>query len=341
MSFSLKGDEKTFSLSQEEPRIIVNHRILAKVNGKFISAYDVMKKMDVLFYKHFPEYLSSTEIRYQYYQHNWKETLKELINKELILSAAKESKLEISGGEVRQEIEKMFGPNVIERLNQAGLTLEEALEMVKGDLLLQKLLGAHVHSKVFRRVTPARVRRAYNKFIQNPKNARLSQWTYQIISVKAKDAKKSEEVAKLAHQLLEKGIKREELVQAIKNGNEIGRKSQISVSSEIKSTEKEISSTYKEILASLQEGAYSTPFIYKGKEGTGVVYRILYLKEKIEGGMPSFKEMENQLKEELTSAVIEEETDAYLKKLQKHFRFKDEDLKRDWPASYQPFSLNR
>src|SRR5665647_2210950 len=86
-----------------ESKIFVNNRILARVNGKPISAYDVMKKMDIIFFKQFPEYMSSTEARFQFYTYNWAHELEEMVTKELILADAKESKVEVSGGDLRQE----------------------------------------------------------------------------------------------------------------------------------------------------------------------------------------------------------------------------------------------
>src|ERR1700730_13068687 len=75
---------------EDNARIVVNNRILAKVNGKEISVFDVMKKMDMLFYRQFPEYTSSMQARFQFYQVSWKRVLQDLIDKELIMADAEE-----------------------------------------------------------------------------------------------------------------------------------------------------------------------------------------------------------------------------------------------------------
>ena len=74
------------------PHLAVNNRILAKVNDKAISVVDVMKKMDVLFYREFPQYTSSMQARYQFYKANWKHVLEELVSKELVMADAEENK---------------------------------------------------------------------------------------------------------------------------------------------------------------------------------------------------------------------------------------------------------
>ena len=105
-----------------ERHVNVNNRILAVVNGKPLSVYDVMKKMDVHFYRQFPEYASSAEARHQFYQAQWKNMLRDLVDKELILADAESAKVEVSAGDVRQEMENMFGPNIIANLDKLGMT---------------------------------------------------------------------------------------------------------------------------------------------------------------------------------------------------------------------------
>ncbi|MBA3815063.1 MAG: SurA N-terminal domain-containing protein, partial [Parachlamydiaceae bacterium] len=112
----LKADPFLFN-TEQELQIVVNNRILAKVNGKAISVMDLMKKMDLLFYRQFPQYISSAQARYQFYQANWKHLLEEIIDKELILADAQDAKIPISAGDVRQEMEVLFGPNIISNLD--------------------------------------------------------------------------------------------------------------------------------------------------------------------------------------------------------------------------------
>src|SRR5690348_14453650 len=80
----LQGAKSDAFLRAPEERLLVNNRILAQINGTPITTYDVMKKMDMIFLRHYPEYASSVEARFQFYQVNWQHFLQELINKELV-----------------------------------------------------------------------------------------------------------------------------------------------------------------------------------------------------------------------------------------------------------------
>src|ERR1700733_15248143 len=81
----LQAVNESLLLSSQEPQIVVNNRIIAKINGKPISVMDLMKKMDILFYRQYPQYASLVMARYQFYQANWSYVLSEMIDKELIL----------------------------------------------------------------------------------------------------------------------------------------------------------------------------------------------------------------------------------------------------------------
>ena len=83
-----------------EPKISINNRILARVNGKPLTTYDLVKKMDLAFYKQYPQYASSNMARFQFYQQGWSYVLDDLITEELILADAKESHIEVSAGDL-------------------------------------------------------------------------------------------------------------------------------------------------------------------------------------------------------------------------------------------------
>ena len=199
----------------EEPKIFINNRVLAIINGKPITTYDLVKKMDLSFYKQYPEYASSNQARFQFYQQVWKYILDDLINEELVLADAKESKIEVSSGDVRQEIEQQFGPNIIENLDKAGMTLDEAFKVVQAELVLQRTIGARVNVKAMRIVTPAKIRAAYDEYISNPENRRLTKWQYRVVTIKDRDIKKTEALSKTVYQLLMDGITLDQLVETL------------------------------------------------------------------------------------------------------------------------------
>jgi len=342
LSTSLSGLKSEGMLkTATEPKIFVNNRILAKVNGKPISTYDVMKKMDIIFFKQYPEYMSSTEARYQFYLYNWNHELEEMVTKELILADAKESKVEVSGGDLRQEMESMFGPNIIANLDKIGMSYDEASKIVEGDILIKRMLSGRVNNKAMGQVTPSKVRAAYEEYIQNPENIAQDMWHYRAITIKERDLKKTEESAKVAYELLKSGIPLDDFVNTIKEKNNIpGRKGKLTLSEMIQSNDKELSSTYRDVLSKLVKGQFSEPFSVKSRIDKTTVFRILFLEEKIKGEVPTYKELEPKLKDKLLNVTYDKESELYVEKLKNHFHMRDSDLKAMLPQDYQPFVLN-
>ncbi len=336
--YALKN-ESLLANKQEEPKIFVNNRILTKINGKPISTFDLMKKMDLAFYRQYPQLTSSPMARYQYYEMGWKHILEELIDKELILADAKENKIEVSNGDIRQEMESLFGPNTIANLDKLGMSFDEAAKMLQEEMIIQRMIGARVHAKALRAVTPIKIRKAYELFIQDPTNARLDQWTYRVVTVKDRTLQKTEETAKTAYQLLMEGVSLDQLATQLKERKLLGRKGKVTVSNIVKNNDQELSKEYKEILRDLDTGMYSQPFVHKSRSNQTTVYRILYIQEKIPGGLPSFKEMEAKLKDQLLDEVADQETELYLQKLRQHYHIRPSDLEALLPADYQPFIL--
>lgn len=321
-----------------EPKIFVNNRILAKVNGKSITTFDVMKKMDVAFLRQYPQYADSTPARAQYYDMSWKHVLEDLIDKELIIADAKEHKIEVSAGDVRQEMEGSFGPNIIANLDKIGMSFDDAAKIVEEELTIQRMMGARVHSKAFRTVTPVKVKEAYDLFIQDPNNAELTQWIYQSVTIKERNEQKSEETAKIALDHLRNGVSLEDLAAKLKETKTLGRRGKVTISNEVKNNEKELSPIYLEVLTPLEEGMYSEPFRFKSRQ-VGTVFRILYVKKKTPGGTPPYKEIEGMLKEKLLNETVDNETDLYIEKLRQHHHVKMAEIEANLPNNYQPFLL--
>lgn len=329
------------SLSKEPTRIIVNNRILARVNGKAISTYDVTRKMDMLFYRQYPEYASSVEARHEYYQVNWRYVLDELIHKELILADAKEHKIEVSNGDVRQEMETTFGPNIIANLDKAGIQFDEAMKIMQGDLIIRRMINFQVNAKALGKVTPQKVREAYDNFTKDPSNARLNQWRYQVITIKDRTPQKTEESANKVYKLLiEEKTPPKELLAALKEKKTLGRRAKVTLSEEILNNEKELSTTYKEILSKMDTGMISQPTSHKNRTNNTTVYRIFYVKEKLPGGMPSFNEIAPSLKDKLLEEAADRETALYLDRLKNHFHIREQEMNTTLPADYQPFILS-
>lgn len=323
-----------------EPKISINNRILARVNGKPLTTYDLVKKMDLAFYKQYPQYASSNMARFQFYQQGWSYVLDDLITEELILADAKESHIEVSAGDVRQEMEEQFGPNVISSLDKAGMSLEEAYKALEAELILQRTIGARVNTKALRQVTPLKVRQAYEEYLKDPNNRSLTKWTYRVITIKDRDRLKSEALAKVVHGLLLEGILPENLAKTLADRKLLSKNSKVTLSKPISSDEKELSSQYKDALDHLEIHMYSQPFPFKSRALKTTVYRIIILDEKMPGGFATFKEVESKIKQFLLAKAADKETEVYIKKLREHYHVRDIDLKAMIPKNYEPFTLS-
>lgn len=328
-----------FMLGQEAPaRIFVNNRILARVNGKSISVIDIMKKMDMLFYKQFPQYTSSVEARFQFYEFSWKHVLQDLIDKELILNDAEEKKVPVSSGDIRQEMESLFGPNIIVNLDKVGLTFEEAWKMVQDDIKIRRMIHVRANLRAIKQVTPQDVRNAYEEYAKD--NIRPEKWRYAVVSIRNPDLENGAEAAAFAYQFLtEEGKSMEELPAAIKNIAPFGQTTKITVSELFDHDEKELSPSYKEVLATLTPDSYSKPLAQKSRSDNSSVFRIFHLKEKIPGGVISFNEVEAKLKDELIENAVNKATAEYLNKLRQHYHIKENHFTEAISDDFHPFTL--
>lgn len=316
--------------------IVVNNRVLTMVNQKPITVLDVAKKMDMAFFSQYPEYADSPQARYQYYQARWKADLNELIEKELILADASEHKIDITRGDIRQELEETFGPNVIENLDRAGLTLDEALEMTKDNITIRRILGSKVNAKAVRRAIPDNLKKAYEEYVA--KNAKPEKWNYRVISVRSPEEAKGAEIAQSVYESIqEEALELAQLQERYQDDEEV----QITVSELYSHTKDEIGSKYKEALEKLAAGQFSEPVAQKGRKDNRLVYRIFYLADVDQGGAPPFNEVTPLLRKKIMEEAIEEETISYLNNLHKHFAISNQEVLQQLPENFQPFSLQR
>ncbi len=323
-----------FEKERPKSQIRMNNRVLAIVNQKAITLLDVMKQMDMVFYQQYPQYASASEIRCQFYLISWKSALEELVDKELILVDAEEVKMEVSGADLRQEVEEVFGPNVIVSLDEAGLTLDEAMGMVKKDIILRRMLYVRVQSKAIKDVTPSEIRMAYEQYRENYEYA--NDWHFQIVTIRDPDPKKLERiVTKLGEVLKTERVDIDDLNARIKQFSDVNIFTSVKISDEFQQDENDLSPKYKNILSQLTSGTYSKPQLQNKSEIA--TYKILYLNDVIYDEVPSFTAMSGKLKSELMGQVASRETVEYKKRLRKQFpvTLMDELIS----SNYQPFTL--
>jgi hypothetical protein len=313
------------NLNQEYPEnIVINNRVLLKFNGKAITVMDVVRKMDLLFYRQYENLASSPIARYQFYHSGWRKVLGMVIDDYLIMADAEEKQVKVTDGEVREELEQLFGPNVVLSLDKIGLSLEEAFELIKAELTVQRMTSMMVHSKAMADVHPLSVKKRYEKLQEE--NPEQDVWVYRILSVRGEDHSR---IAQEAHRLItEQGVPFEEaLAQLTTEGVELN------CSDVYRQKEKQLSVAYHAVLASLSSGEVSSPVSNK------TVSRLFCLQGKEKEGSANFNAMAEGLKKELTMQAVEKYNAEYRTKLRKHYGMTEKYLSQTIPNHLQPFDI--
>jgi hypothetical protein len=261
--------------------------------------------------------------------------LQDLIDKELIIADSEESKLVVSNGDIRQEMETLFGPNIISNLDKVGLTFDEAWQMVRNDIIMRRMLFIKAHSKAMRQVTPEVIRKSYEAYAKE--NIRPDIWIYQVVSFRDQNGDRAEKAAIQAHQHLKDD--RTALAALADRMGAMELSTQMTISDEFRHIDNEVSSAYREPLSKLQPGRFSQPIATKSRVDNSTVYRIFFLKEKILGGRIPFSEIGPQIKENLLNNAAMVETDNYLLKLRKHFDLQATHLDELKAEGFEPFQI--
>lgn len=338
--FSLRA-EIPFShgLAQEEPQeLIVYNRILAKVNGKTISVIDVMKKMDLFLQRYYPQYAQSKAARFQYYSNQWRDTLAQMIDQELMQADAEKLELKVSDAEVREEMLDRFGPAIMQSLDQIGMTYEEARKMIFAEMIVQRMMWYRVNSKALNSVNPQDIKEAYKKYCEN--NPTLEEWEYQVLSLRSANAQLSETLAHKAFALLHSSSPDlQTAAEEIKTESVEETPVAITLSPELKVDEKSIAQSHKDVLKTMQPGSFSAPIAQVSRSDQSMVYRIFYLKSHSKKETPLFEKMAEQLKEELLQQAAAKENVQYITKLRERQGYDEKHMMESLPADFQPFAL--
>lgn len=303
-------------LSAHKEQILLNNQILAQVNGKTISTLDLVKRMDFLFYQLFPNLQESLEKRYEFYQNSWKDVLKEMIDKELIIADAEEKKLPVSDGDVREEMEDMLGPNVIFNIESLGLSFDEVWKMVHNNITVRRMLHYKVNSKAMTQIQPSDIEAIYPDFAQ--RNAEKDLWKYCFITFQDTDPEYAKKLAGLAYKLLSaKQTAFEKIPQALQA--KLKENSKVQISKIYENSQEQIVENHQKVVSSLKVAEYSSVLEEWSKSYQNTVFRIFYLMEHKKGKIPSFHECEEKIKAELLEILVAKETDLYIQKLRKQY----------------------
>ncbi len=337
-SFSVLAEEKLDQkfASEQAKQIRINNRILTVVNGKAITLLDLVKNMDVLFHNQYPEYASNPAARFQYYQSSWQAVFRDLLDKEFIKADAKEKKLTVEEGELREQMEGMFGPKIMERLDQIGLTYEEAKEMIANDIIIQRMLMHMVGAKAQSKITPELIHKAYLEKIEEMKQA--GSWKYRFISIRAENDELCQTTAKNCEKIL-KDEPLDNLVDKYKEKFGEPKEAKISISKTLLNEQTALSQDFLTALQNLKENDFSKALKQKSRSNKQEVYRIFQLIEHKTPPLPSLTEAEGNIRKSLLQRAQAKESENYLNKLYKHYGFDLDSIEKLLPKDFEPFVL--
>jgi hypothetical protein len=315
--------------------IVMNNKPLVKINGKTLSVMDVKKKMDLFLYEHHAEVIDNPVLVYQFYSQHWRDTLQKMIDDELIKMEAQTFKLNISEGDVRQEMEKRFGPNVTKRLDELGLTMEDAKKIIHDEIVVNNMTWYRVWAKTLQQVGPELVRAQYEPFLA--KLPLKDEWTYKMITIRGDN--ETGEASKKAYDILLTSdldeIKKE------KKGftGFLPSNVNMNISELITVSGKELSLEIKDILKNLNKKTYSSPVLQKSRVDGSTVHRIFYLVDHQKDDAPPFEELSGKIHELLVQKYGDVQREEYFSRLRKRFLSEDLIVKNMFPPSYQPFTI--
>jgi hypothetical protein len=317
---------------EQVQEIVVNNRILTKVNGRNISVLDVMKHMDVFLSRYYPQYRDSKTARDKFYSTQWRQTLQQMVDHELMVADAESREIKVSDGEVREEIQTRYGPNVMGTLDELGISYEEAREMVEQDMIVQRIQWVRVTSKILQKVTSVEIKNAYQKFLQE--NPAKENWKYQFLTIRGSDADDNQKLALKLSALQEKAQDNLTVAADLFKAEFPESTAILTVSQEFDVEDKTLSQANRDVLSQMNNGQWSKPTAQISRDGTTVM-RIFHLKDHIKNKPPAFAAVANDLKQSLLNEYADIESKAYLAKLHQRFNFDEKSL--DIPPRFEPF----
>lgn len=319
-------------LSLEGDQIVVNNRILLKINGKPITVVDAVKKMDLIFYRQYPQLLRSPRARFEFYSTNFQYIFSILVNDRLIMADAEEKKVEVTDGDVREEMESLFGPEVVNNIDTIGLSYDEAWDLLKDEIVVRRMNQMMVQSKAINEIQPKEIKALYEEYIKT--NPGDDEWHYRILSFKGKD---KEAVRGVMERAMAQLKETKPPVDSLHFKEESGV--EFSLSTEYQRKDKEISKAHKGMLEKLDPLSYGKGDLQLNNKDNVWAGRIFYLVEHKKGTPPAFKEMEGKLHEELMQKAIARNAESYLGRLRDRYGVTQEYLNQMTPPDFQPFAL--
>ena len=315
-------------------KLAMQNRVLMRVGEETITVLDVMQKMTLFLQRNYPDQVTSSLARSQFFISNWRPVLMEMINQELILADARHLELKISDKEVREEMLARFGPNRMQTLDTLGLSFEKAKEITHNEMMIERMSWFRVHSKAQELITPKHIKLAYKDYVSN--NPPTCELEYQVLSIRSQNRKVAQTVAETAFTLLnEKKADFSTLLDLLPKNEDVT----VTISDPYHVQETELSKTHKAVLSSLTPGSISLPSSQVSRFDNSEVFRVFFLKAENKTTPRTFEEMENELRQELFGRAVAQKTEEYVAKLRKQYGYDDKHLEEMVPDNFQPFSM--
>jgi hypothetical protein len=311
--------------------IVVENRVLAMVRDQIVTVVDVTKKMDMIFCQQFPQYKGVPEARYEFYRTNWRNIFQELVDRQLIISMAEEKQFGVTNGDIRQELEELFGPNAMMNLYEGGLSLHDVEEMMKADILLRRALSFYVHAPAFAAVTPAVLRAEYEKRVEELK--KKYGWVWRTVTVRSKSGDCPKRIADRVWNRLQKEKCTIEQV-----GAELGDGYEVVMSQPFRSEQSEVAANVQTILEQLQPQTFSEPQPCTLRSDPRQGWRCYIVDDRFFVKAPSFDELESTLRQEMVSPAITKRTVEFFEDLRKQYGVKHL-LSSEELQAFEPFQL--
>ncbi len=305
-----------------EFEILVQNRVMAQVNGKPITALDVIKRMDFLFYRQFPEYMSSQSARYQYYEMNFEPILQELIDRELMRADAAEMKVEILPSDVRQELETTFGPDIISNLDKIGLRLEEAMTMLKDELLIRRVTMYKVNGKAFRNVGPMEIKKAYEEWLTT--HTEPQKWRYRLFTLRGPSEEEGKKAAALVREAILTGLDPETVRKEVIQEGLISPNITMTLSEVYTQPQEEVPDLLLPVLSKMDGPGVSEIFSQLSRKTGEVAVRLIVLEDKLSSLNPPLRDVEDRLKNDLLQRGAMAESQKYLSSLRDQYHVSTE-----------------
>lgn len=334
------NDSFMSSSQQMEPKMMIHNRPLAKINSRVISLMDIVKKMNVFINDYHPEVRENEVALYQFYSTNWQSVLDEIINNELMLLDATDQEIPVSDGDIHEEMEERFGPNVMGTLDRVSMDYEEAYAMIQSEILVRQMLYLKVHMRAKHNITPKLIKEFYETYLKT--NPATEQWQYQVLTIHGQDEEQCSLLATKISGLIENnGLSLKEIQEKLELEEDTALEGiRVSLSEDFDVNENSVSKQHQAVLTKLDTGMHSSPEKQTSRHDNSTVYRIFHLKSHVRMEPQSFQEIAQNLEDELYHNAFQSNQTEYIEKLKKKYDIEKNPYFDTFSADYQPFTIH-